>query len=225
MGDGVQEGGHVLARDVRLIDVVGGAEDEAGAAQRLNAMPYLLSNIVGCREAKGGLKAHSSPEGELQAKSPANSGRVHVIRLQRVDGVHTDLHQIADNWLKVPIAVKENPQVKFHFPCSGDDRCQAGLEEFAPGGRAHHHGPRHTDVVIEREHVDAGTGQRDGIASGQVGQPVEKKVCPIGAFDEVEEEVLQSAQPPGRLEELAAQMGQVAAGSQATLMQLLDLTR
>ena len=44
-------------------------------------------------------------------------------------------------------------------------------------------------------------------ASQVLGQSIEQEVCPIGPLDQVEQEVLQPAQAPGGLEQLAAQGG------------------
>ncbi len=167
--------------------------------------------------------ANGAPQRQSGAEPSADAGGVHVIRLQRVDGVHTDLHQVAHDRLEVTVAVVEDAEVGLGGPRRLDDRRQARLEEFAPGGRADDHRPRHPHVVVEGQHVHAGTGQRLGVAAGQVGQPVEEKVGPGRPLDQVYEKVLQAAQPPGGLEQFAAQVGQVAASGQAAGLQSLHL--
>lgn len=59
--DALQKSGDILPRDVRLVHVVGGAEDQAGATQRLDAELDLLPDLFRTGKTEGRLPAHGAP--------------------------------------------------------------------------------------------------------------------------------------------------------------------
>ena len=68
-----------------------------------------------------------------------------------------------------------------------------------------------------------GPGQGHRVPAGQRGEPVEQEVGRVGPLHEVGQEALQPAKPPRGFEELAAEVGQVAAGREPAPVQLLHL--
>ena len=117
----VEKGPDVLPGDVGLVDVVGGTEHETGSAEGRDALLHLRPDLLGCAEAEGGLTAHRAPQGGPRAVGATDRRGVHVLRLERVDGVHADRAELTHDGLEPAVRVVEHAELRVDGAGRADD--------------------------------------------------------------------------------------------------------
>ena len=135
------------------LDVVRGADDVTAARrQRFNPLPHLGAHVRRRAERQRLLGADAAPERQTPAVVALYLRDVHAFRLERVQHVQADLHEVGDDRPQRAAAVVGNPEaVRL---AHGEDLPERRLDHLAPHLGAHHHDALRADVVAGQEHVD-----------------------------------------------------------------------
>ena len=202
----------VFPRHFRLHQVGGTDDDPALGAADAQVLFHHRLDLGRGAERQGGLGANGAPERQAVAKLGMHFGKVHALRLHRIEDVDADFDQFFYERQDIAAGMVEDEHVRVDRAAGGDHLGQARLEPDAPQGGVHHRGGLHADVIPELNDVAPALGKGANQLAGNVGDLVEQDGGAGAVVHHVGHQIFHAAQIPGGFPNCA---GHAAHGGEA----------